>query len=239
MPNTTAENQRARQAATIVLSEYRAYVSDPLLTHLTSADDIELAHYIKFYDDGPFSTNLKLFDAGPPTGCHVSAFTDRPGKPLLINNNLGKPVMGSTKHAVVYVNRDHATAGTLVHELLHAVSSLGWYLWAASKQPNPNEAVTEWLTRRALKRTTDTDFQNVDRSANYQADFRNWKEAKTQLKAEVGDIGNTIRLAYFQGTVSTQMDQVMGMFQTAGVLNAGGGAALAVGGGGRRGRGWQ
>jgi len=55
MPNTTAENQRARQAATIVLNEYRAYVSGPLLTHLTSADDIELAHYIKFYENGPFS----------------------------------------------------------------------------------------------------------------------------------------------------------------------------------------
>ena len=83
------------------------------------------------------------------------------------------------------------------------------------QSPNPNEAVTEWLTRRALKRTTMQAFQNIDRSAAYQQDFQMLKTAKSQMKEDVADIGDQIRTAYFRGITNANLSMVMSMFSSA------------------------
>jgi hypothetical protein len=123
MPNTDQENARARQAAQLLLIQYRQHVTDGILQTIGIAGDRDIQNYVKFYDDQPFRMNLMTFDPAPPEGCRVSGFTDRAGKPLIISDTVGKPVVsGSASHSVVYINRDCATAGTIVHELLHAVS---------------------------------------------------------------------------------------------------------------------
>jgi hypothetical protein len=242
MPNTSQENGLARQAAQLLMLKYREYLTDALLQKIGSAGDFEIQNYVKFYDDQAFRMNLITFDPTPPQGCRVSAFTDRQGKPLIINDTEGKALIsGSSAHSVVYINRSCATAGTLVHELLHAVSHMNWYLWAMMQSPNPNEAVTEWLTRRALKGATMQAFQNIDRSSAYQQDFQTFKTAKGQMKEDVADIGDQIRAAYFRGITNGNLSTVISMFSSASKMAStdyGAATAAAFGGaGGRAGRG--
>jgi hypothetical protein len=101
-----------------------------------------------------------------------------------------------------------------------------------TQNPNPNEAVTEWLTRKALKHATMSSFQNIDRSAAYQTEFQHLKTAKGQMKQDVGDIGDEIKAAYFRGLITGNLNTVIGMFKSASTL-----ANTAIAGrGGRGGR---
>ena len=229
MTNTTQENALARQAAQLLLIQYRQYISDTLLQTIGCAGDVEMQHYVKFYDDPAFRKILLTFDPAPPQGCRVSATTDRSGKPLIVTGADGTSVVsGTASHSVVYINRSCASAGTVVHELLHAVSHMNWYMWSAFQKPSPNEGVTEWLTRKALKHATAPVFQNIDRSAAYQMDYQNFKTAKAQMKQDVNTISDELKAAYFRGEIRPNLTMMVGMFQSASMLATQGEALVAA-----------
>lgn len=209
MPNTPTENQLAKRAAVEINQVYQAYVqNDRFLTALLHASNDDVVHYVKFYDNGAFMTNLRLFDQ-VPTGCHVSAFTDRGGKPLAITGSIGT-VQGNVAHSTVYVNRSAATAGTLIHEYLHAVSSPGWFMFTASK-PGINEAVTEYFTRKVLKKSGDAAFSGINRAGIYDNDLAQLLEAKGVGKTQGPGLTTDLKNAYFKGTISNRITEVIGM----------------------------
>ena len=68
MPNTDQENARARQAAQLLLIQYRQHVTDGILQTIGIAGDRDIQNYVKFYDDQPFLMNLMTFDPALPEG---------------------------------------------------------------------------------------------------------------------------------------------------------------------------
>jgi hypothetical protein len=219
MPNQPHENEMVRQA----LGQVGAVYSDQLIGNtffaaVSGCPRDHIFNYVKFLDDRAFRTNLELTDR-IPVNCLVSGSTDRHGTRFAV------------KHSVVYINRSVATSGTLIHELLHALSHNDWYLWAAFKPGGLNEALTEYFTRKVVKKATDATFM-VDRTGTYDdelAALLRMKEATKQATAlPVGRIGRKqaqlppptpvklgadLRMAYFRGQISPSLNQAVMYYQ--------------------------
>ena len=169
MPNTDQENQLIREAVNQLSKVYADYLSgNHFLLGVMGCPSHQLFNYVHYLDDGAFRNNLQL-SGRVPVNCQVFGSTDRVGTRF------------AKDHSVVWINRSIATAGTLVHELLHALSDNSWYLWAYSKKTWLNEGVTEYLTRKVIKKT-DKDVFQVNRNGIYEGELGSLKQMKTMAK---------------------------------------------------------
>jgi hypothetical protein len=169
MPNTPQEDQLVRDAVNQLSKVYSDYlIGNRFVLGVLGCPSNQLFNWVHFLDDAPFRSNLQL-SGKIPDGCQVRGSTDRQGTRF------------AKDHSVVWINRSAATAGTVLHELLHALSDNSWYLWAYSKKPWLNEATTEYLTRKVIKKTDNATFQE-DRTGTYEDELGNLKQMKTMTK---------------------------------------------------------
>jgi len=169
MPNTPEEDRLVKEAMNQLSKLYGTYLmGNHFVLGVLSCPSNQLFNYVHFLDDPAFRSNLQL-SGRIPVGCQVNGSTDRQGTRF------------AKDHSVVWINRSVATAGTVLHELLHALSDNSWYLWAFSKKPWLNEGVTEYLTRRVVKKT-DKDVFQVDRTGTYDGELGNLKQMKAMTK---------------------------------------------------------
>src|SRR4051812_17056239 len=123
MPNKTEEDNLVREAVNQISFYYGKHMGgNQFLQGLLGSPANQLFNYVHFLDEGAFRSNLQL-TAKIPVGCQVAGSTDRLG------------IRFAKLHSVVYINRVCATAGTVLHELLHALSHNDWYLWSFTKKP--------------------------------------------------------------------------------------------------------
>jgi hypothetical protein len=171
MANTPQENQLIRLALLELSRVYSNYLTtNKFFQDLLGCASDMLFNYVKFQDDAPFRTNLQL-TGKIPEGCTVSGSTDRQGTRFAL------------LHSVVYINRAVATGGTVLHELLHALSHNAWYLWASTNKKWLNEGVTEYLTRKVIKKAANSQFE-VARDGTYDSEFATFKNVKAQAKLQ-------------------------------------------------------
>ena len=223
MPNTTQEDAMVYQALNQLATVYGDHLNgNAFLLSVLGAPRDQLFNFVSFMDDGPFRTNLML-TGKVPVNCQVNGSTDRQGTRYAL------------RHAVVYINRTFATPGTVLHELLHALSHNDWYIWSAFKKPGLNEAVTEYFTRKVIKKTADNTFR-VDRTGTYEDELtsllgmkagakqasalpfvrggrRGQAQAQAPAQAPAVSLGTDLRDAYFKGSVSPRLNDAMAFYQ--------------------------
>lgn len=217
--NTPQENLLARNALNQLVVFYGQYMTNShFFNSVLAAPSDQFFNYIKFMDNIPFQTNLQL-SGKIPDGCQVNGSTDRVGTRF------------AHLHSVVYINRLVATAGTVVHELLHACSHNDWYLWALFKPNNLNEAVTEYLTRKITRKSTEDIFL-IDRTGIYERELefllgakkiaktatmtakggRRGRNAPQQPVQPERSLGDDIRQAYFTGQVPNRLSDALALW---------------------------
>jgi hypothetical protein len=130
MPNTPDENARAKLAFHLINVKYGAWL-DQKLMHQLVANDPNAMFY--FRAESEFLDRLRRNNKAVPDGCSILGFTVYTPAPA------------------IWINRSRAQPATIVHELLHFLTSRGF---RAAVTPKLNEAVTEYFTRK-LQRVAD------------------------------------------------------------------------------------
>jgi hypothetical protein len=124
---TPAEKALFKQALGLIANKYYAFIKvNPQVMTLMSKPET----LVRFLDNGPFNTNRALTKSTVNAGCTVTGFTDR-----------------LTNPPTIYINRTVANAGTIVHELLHYLTSK---TFEQSFSDAIVEGTTEYFTRKVL-----------------------------------------------------------------------------------------
>jgi hypothetical protein len=174
MANTPEERQRFRQALALIADKYRDRIAgNTNLLALLGADSGQFDQMVKFMDNDPFMTNLQL-TGKPPIGCTVNGFTDY-----------------LTDPPTIFVNRTHASASTLIHELLHFLTHPNF---TAQVQTRLLEGTTEYFTRKVqgiANPVTMAAFKSP--RASYTEELREIEDARGFLKNVLGPMMPMVR----------------------------------------------
>ncbi len=149
MSNSEQENQLAVSAFNAIFGKYRDAISKNPSQDVTEFINAmqkrtDVMTYVKFYDHeqflGIFNSSRLFLGQGRIEfkGCVLAGFT-------------GRRVATKTEREI-YINRQHANPGTVVHEMLHFLTHSQFSMYTENK-PALVEAITEYFTRRVIVST--------------------------------------------------------------------------------------
>jgi hypothetical protein len=191
MPNTATDNALAQSAFKAIYARYGKHLNmNPSVKSfcqtMVLGQSIEV--YVKFMDNTAFTSNFTALGASNrASNCAVCGFTS--------------PKLGNKYDREMYINRQHANASTVVHEMLHFFTHpLFW----DHVSPVLAESVTEYFTRKVIGGTKDKAFDMSQRQGRYDMHH-------TYLTMQRGDVKKAgdrpqmgyMKAAYFQGDVKS------------------------------------
>lgn len=193
MANTPQENENVILAWDAITKRYGKWIKEtPSIKNLKKAlrqgKKGAVDQWVKFQDNAPFMRNYNIFGElqGKPTPvfktCVACGFTS--------------PRATKLDEFEIFINRDHGTLGTIVHELLHFVTHPNFNLIIPDLA---NEAVTEYFTRKVLETSKKSELKTVDRSGNYADAHKSLLAKRVDLKKDDLHKNDFMKKAYFKG----------------------------------------
>lgn len=194
MPNTPQEDQLAVTAFREISRRYadqfnmNSSVKGFCQSMITGTN---VGIYVKFMDQQPFMTNFNIGGSQKlGSACAVCGFT--------------APKTGNKYDREMYINRQHANASTVIHEMLHFLTHPQFWMYMS---PQITEAVTEYFTRKVIGKSKEASFDLSQRSGRYDLHHQYLGLGRADIKTRttqgaVNPGKGYMKRAYFQGDQS-------------------------------------
>jgi len=193
--NTDEEVRRAKNAVALIATKYQSYLmgNKELLRLMGMPSSGKLNTVINFMNAAPFAIENMRGNSTrnrPRAGCATAGFTR-----VLYDGS------------VIYINRQHVTPATIIHELLHFLTHEGFYARFGS-QTRVVEGMTEHFTRAVQGQTSATDNQEAfrqfcrqfsPRTGHYPAETRAINVIDKSKLASAASMGFVLEKAFFSG----------------------------------------